>query len=288
VALGRPLLCFVVALSWCGQLPAQENRSDFNLEIDSLPYVHAWSNYTDYGETGHLTHDFGSENIISSSFYYASFDTQRIVRTGDTVQLWNRLYSDTSKFLTVIFDTQNDRIVSLEYHTSAGSWNDRQIAHYCRIEDIPFTQTFSSVQAEFKGAQIGGHSIIDSTWQYQYLQSGDQSFTDTYRTSETVIPSSRIFFSLSKSVIFSDVAFSCSPTTTLTVYPNPATNMLSVAIPRVTLPKEGSIVDAIGRTVLRFSAPSLAQDPTIDISSLSIGIYSLRLGSCSQKFAVSR
>ena len=78
----------------------------------------------------------------------------------------------------------------------------------------------------------------------------------------------------------------------LLVYPNPASQRLTVVLPAVAPATQATLLDLTGRTVRRWSLPTQQAEASFDLSTVAAGVYVLRIpgtaGTYQQKVVVTR
>jgi hypothetical protein len=98
-------------------------------------------------------------------------------------------------------------------------------------------------------------------------------------------PSRTLVYSNSN-ILYTTVGIEDYASTTISLYPNPATTSINLQVNNALIGKEYIIFDAVGKVILKDKITSTLQ--TIDTSELAGGNYILRIGSINKVFNVSK
>lgn len=277
---------YIIVFIACIISSARAQQTMFNLRVDSLPSLHRSYYLTDPNQTGHLTHKDDTVTDVFNKTFGANFFNEYASRNGDTVVFRTKEFTYPSKYLEMVLDTIPLYIKSMKYSEIVFNVGDHVETYYLKIDNIQLQETGFAFECIIDGAQILEHSVRDSNYNYVSIISGNQSWTDIYEFADSVTSASRIYFLIGKSSLLSTHPSPTQENENLHVYPNPTTGTLFVSLPE----QRGSEVvfmDVLGRTL--FSLPARETGTLqLDLSSLTSGIYWLRVGSEMQKIIIQR
>ncbi len=253
--------------------------------IVNIPVIHTWDYYTDYGETGHLTHSAGSETVMFGSDYpEVTFDPP--LKHGDTLDFWGQSEYD---YLVLVRDGISGRFLSINYEKdvpdNACSGCSYQSRSWLHLQNITMNESDTSFSFTLMGSQLLGHGFSLMTYFCRKTQSSNQSWFDT-DSATGVNQNSEVTFTISKHDILAAGVATITGSPRLGMNPQPADSYLNVAFPEGFPHASLRVMDILGREALNVAVPIGLKSTRINVSTLPSGTYFLSTPSGSQLFLV--
>ena len=257
----------------------------FKLEVDSLPSTHSWDNYTDYSESGHLTHSFGTDTSFMGLSVSPWYDDKKTSISNDTfVFVSKREFSyDPHGRLTLVFDNVSKHLRYFEFMLTPGDDYTRKTALLFKAENIDLVETATTLEFQLTGNEILQHHVFDSSYDYSYQQSGNMSFQTISVSRDSVVPGSTIHFTISKDH-FATNSIGTESSKSIFVYPNPADEIVSIATNAQQMPIE--LYDVLGNKVSSRSVDASDETVTLNISAFPSGLYWVRIGNITKPLVI--